>query len=499
MSKTYGQRLVLDDVTFAVRTGEIHALLGQNGSGKSTLIKILAGQVAPDARGRFPSGPSLSAGDRQHELPVSPSVSAALGFVFVHQDLGLVPTATVTETLGLGHFLTNRLGRLRWKEQTSLTKKVLEQYQIDAAPWALTRDLSEVDRAILAIVRGVSFLRRDHSAAKVLVLDEPTAFLPADVVHRVFRILRDLAGEGHAIVFVSHRLDEVFEVCDRASILRDGVLVGTRDLADTAKHELVHAILGRHLQPTRRSSDAHANRVAIEVSHLSGKRAKNVTLSAREGEVVGLTGLLGSGFEEIAYLGFGASRGTGTVTIGDREFAQHKLSPHRCIELGMGLLPADRRAASGVPAASAAENLTLVEVGQAKNRSRVRRTEREDAAAVMRDAGVRPPLAGMPFSAFSGGNQQKILFMKWMSMGPTVLWLHEPTNGVDVGAKESIHHLIVRAAESGCCVLIASTEYEDLADLCDRVLVFHDGRVTTELAGENLNHRQLLHVCMSAE
>jgi len=498
VSKTYGRRKVVDDVTLTVRRGEIHALLGQNGSGKSTLIRILAGQTAPDPPLSPEQQPSLTAGGVRTQLPITPAESSQRGLVFVHQDLALVPTATVAETLGLGRFCTTRLGRVRWREQEQLTRDVLRLYEVDAQPGTLIRDLSEVDRAIIAIVRGISFLRGEGSSASTLFLDEPTAYLPADATLRFFEVMRDLAREGHAIVFVSHRLDEVLEVCDRASVLRDGRLVETRDLVGVGRSELVQSILGHALDTPARRQPTSNQEPTLEVKNLSGRRVRDVSFDGKRGEILGITGLLGSGFEEIAYLAFGAVHGTGTVTIEGREHVQSRLTPKRAIALGMGLLPADRRSLSGVQRATSAENLALAATSQRPALSRLRADADHKAAdGYMRSVGVQPIAPDALLATFSGGNQQRILFMKWLTLNPKLLWLHEPTHGVDVGAKAALHRLITQAADDGCCIVIASTEYEDLAEMCDRVLVLHNGRLSTQLAGADLNHRTLLQACMS--
>ena len=495
LSKTYGSRTVLDDVQLSVRAGEIHALLGQNGSGKSTLIGILAGQIEPD-RGR---AAIVTVADETQELPISPGLAAQLGMAFVPQELGLVGNATVMETLGLGRYSATSYGRVRWRRERTRTAEVLRRFGLGVSPDAAVSSLPEVERAMLAIIRGVESLPPGRPG--VLVLDEPTAYLPGDAVHRVFEVLRRIAGEGSAVVLVTHRLDEVMEVCHRATILRGGRLVSTSNVADITKRELVTRILGAELdQFYPELTPQTSTEPVFSASELTGELLRGVSFSVGRGEILGVTGLVGGGFDEVVRNCFGASaaRGGGIVRFGDVVVPQSQLTPANAMRHGAAFIPSDRRRAGGIMSATALENVTMADLESHSSRGRLRhRRLRESGIASMADVGVTPLEPDLPFSSFSGGNQQKMIFAKWLRRDPTILLLHEPTHGVDIGAKHVLFTLIQDAAARGAAVVIASAEYEDLAHLCHRVLIVHDGHITSELHDTTLSHHHILQACLS--
>jgi ribose transport system ATP-binding protein len=495
LSKTYGSRLVLDDARISVRAGEIHALLGQNGSGKSTLIGILAGRVSPD---RSESASMTVAGARE-DLPILPERSAELGMAFVPQELGLVGNATVMESLGLGRYCTTAYGRVRWSRQRALTAEVLRRFGLNISPDAPVSSLPEVERAMLAIIRGVESLPPGRPG--VLVLDEPTAYLPADAVHKVFEVLRRIARQGSAIVLVTHRLDEVMEVCDRATVLLGGKVVGTFDVQDMTKQALITQILGVEMDQLYPDlAPPSSSEAVLEVTDLRGGLLRGISFQVGRGEILGITGLVGGGFDEVVRRCFGAAhtRGTGTVTFGAAAFSQAKVTPALAMKHGAAFIPSDRRRAGGVMTATALENVTMADLESYSTLGRIRhRRLRETGIASMADVGVTPLDPDLPFSSFSGGNQQKMIFAKWLRREPQILLLHEPTHGVDVGAKRVLFSLIQDAAAQGAAVVIASAEYEDLAHLCHRVLVVHDGRVETELRDKTLTMNHILQACLT--
>ncbi len=490
LSKSFGGVRVLHDVGFTVESGEIHGLVGRNGSGKSTLIKILSGYHHPDPGG------SLRVGGRDVSLPVPLGSSHRLGLSFVHQDLGLTPGLTVLDNLRIGRFQTGLGWRIRWRDERALVKDRLARFGIDARPSTLVRDLPAVDRALVAIVRALSQL--DDVDGGLLVLDEPTAYLPFDGVGRLFEAVRRAAAHGAGIVFVSHRLEEVASLTHRVSVLRDGHLVATVDTPSVSEARLIELIVGGRLAETVRGDVPPRQDVALAVRGLSGRTARDVELAVHRGEVLGLTGLIGMGHEEVPYLLFGARPAVaGEVDVDGETIEVARLTPRAAMEAGVALVPADRQGASGAGLLSVRENLTLP-VLERFFVSGVLRPRREVAhvRSVLAQYGVQPPVPGRPLGTLSGGNQQKALLAKWFQQRPRVILLHEPTQGVDVGAREDIFREIRSIAETyGAAILYVSSDYDDFSRICDRVLVFRYGEIVGELAGKGLTEDRIIEMC----
>lgn len=491
-SKTFSGRTVLRDVDLELRGSEVHALLGQNGSGKSTLIKALAGYHAPDP------GARLAVRGEPVALPLAPGEAGALGLSFVHQDLALVETATVLENLRCGQFETGAGWRISWRRERERARRSLARFGGRIDPDAKVGDLRDVDRALVAIARALD--RLEGHDAGLLVLDEPTAFLPRDGIEALFAAVRGVAASGCAVLFVTHRLDEARALCDRASVLRDGALVATVDIERASERDLVRAILGFALADLYPEPHEPRRELALAVRGLTGAVVAGLDLDLHRGEVLGLAGLQGMGAEEVPYLlaGAGSAR-AGTVGIGDGRTAQAaSLSPRAALDLGVALLPANRQRWGVVGAASVEENVTLPALRRYFRHGHLdRRRERADVRALLDDFEVAPPDPRRAIATLSGGNQQKALLGKWFATGPRVLALHEPTQGVDVGARRQIFHRIRAAAEAGTAFLMASSEHEDLAHVCDRVLVLRDGRVVAELHGDELTEARIAERCLA--
>ena len=489
--KTFGATRALIDVNFDVQAGEIHGLVGRNGSGKSTLIKVLSGYHVPDP------GSQLTLNGQRVNLPISGPEAAAQGLVFIHQDLGLVPAYSVLENVRLNSWQAKGFQRINWKRERAGVEEELERFNLRVQAETPVAALSQVDRAILAIVRAMHHLGHD-SANKVLVLDEPTAYLPTDSVERLFEAVRTVAQTGAGVIFVSHRTDEVLTITDRISVLRDGQLIDTVTTADTDEQALVSLIIGRALSslyPDR--VDVPPGELVLEVAELNGDLVRGLNLKADRGEVVGITGLMGAGHDEVPYYIFGARDAkSGSITVNDQVLKTHKATPTEAIAAGVALLPADRLNLSGSPTASVEDNVALPVFRRYFSRGRLQLAQvRERVGGLLTTFDVRPAMPNLEFSSLSGGNQQKALLAKWMQLEPTLLLLHEPTQGVDVGSKAEIFARITEAASAGTAVLIASTEYEDLANICTRVLVFDSGRVVGELSGDDLTEERILDLC----
>jgi ribose transport system ATP-binding protein len=490
VSKTFGALRVLKDVTLQILPGEVHGLVGQNGSGKSTLIKVLAGYHAPD------EGAELHVRGDPVPLPLAPSDPRRLGISFVHQDLGLVETASVMENLRVGRYTTGRAWWISWGKEARSTREALARIGSTLAPDTLIADVRDIDRALVALARALDEVR-ERGAGGLLVLDEPTAYLPRDATERLFAAVREVAAAGVGELFVTHRLEEIRAVTDTVSVLRDGALVTTQPTASLSHDQLIEHILGFTLDRLYpEAHESHGERV-LSLRGLTGETVNDFSLDVGRGEIVGVTGLVGMGHEELPYLLFGAERArAGELQINGRTYDVTSLTPRSAIAAGLALTPGNRRRDGGVADASVTENVTLPRLGTYFRRGRLQhRREARHVAEMIRDFRVVPPEPAATFGTLSGGNQQKALLAKWFHTTPAVFVIHEPTQGVDIGAKRQIFQLIREAADAGTSFVLASSEYEDLSNLCDRVLVMRDGRVVSSLHGSALTHERLIEQC----
>lgn len=489
ISKSFGGTRALDNVGLTVLPGEVHGLLGENGSGKSTLIRILAGYHAPD------SGGELEVGGRPVGLPLRPGEPRRLGLSFVHQDLGLIPSLSVLENLRLGELAVGRGLRISWSSERRRAREAFARYGLELDPRTRVADLEPLERALLAIVRAAEEMR---TSGGLLVLDEPTAFLPRAETEQLLSLVRELAASGDSVLFVSHDLEEVESVTDRVTVLRDGRSLDTVSTREVAMQDLVELILGRRLDAWRPArGEPLEEEAAVSIAELSGESVRGVSFDVRRGEVLGLTGLAGSGFEEVLPLLCGARPASGgRLVVAGASHDVTRLTPDTALRAGIALLPADRHRDGGVGSLSVADNVTLPVIGRYAARGRLRRKRLlRDAAALLAKFDVRPRNPRLLYQALSGGNQQKALIAKWLSTTPRLLLLDEPTRGVDVGARLQIFALIRDAARAGASVLCASSDYEQLSEICDRVLVLSGGSVVSLLVGDNLATERIAEAC----
>jgi ribose transport system ATP-binding protein len=483
LSKRFGGALALDDVTFAVGPREVHGLLGQNGSGKSTLIKVLSGFHAPEP------GARLWVAGREVPLPVPAGGLKDLGISFVHQHLGLVPSLTVLENLLVSELATEGRWWIDWQAQARRARGLFQRYGLAIEPFDPVTRLSPVERALLAIVRAFDQLRHagvPASGRGLLVLDEPTPFLPAADVARLFRLVREIVRDGASVIFVSHDIDEVLEITDRATVLRDGRVAGTFETGAVTKGDIVRMIVGRTVELKRGRAATAQAATAVRLEGLAGATVRGFSLDVAAGEVVGLAGLIGSGYDEVLYLAYGAAaRAAGTLVIDGRRLDLAAHSPARAIEAGCALIPGDRQNAGAVGTLPVLDNLSLPVLGPLTGAWSVRRSR---LAANARDLAerfdVRPRDPERLLGSLSGGNQQKVVLAKWLQMRPRLILLDEPTQGVDIGAREQVFEAIRAAAREGACVLCASSDFEQLEAICDRVVVFNRGQAVAEIVGE---------------
>jgi ribose transport system ATP-binding protein len=501
ISKRFGAARALSGVSMDVAAGQIHGLLGKNGSGKSTLVKVLAGFHAPDAGGR------LSFNGEGVALPLRSGDFRRLGMSFVHQNLGLVPSLTVLENLRIAELTTSRTPFINWREERRRGSEALSRFGLSLDPSERVDRLTPVERALLAIVRAFEEVRATCEITGkpgLVLLDEPTPFLPREGVESLFSLVRSIVSMGSSVVFISHDIDEVMQITDRVTVLRDGEIAGTLETAKATHDEVVEMIVGRRIERdgAGRVANVQGRSAKLRLENVSGKTLQPCTIVLGRGEVLGLTGLIGSGYEEIPYLTFGArpSR-SGAITLDEdnEKIELSAMTPRRAIALGFALLPGDRNGASGVGSLPIVDNMFLPDVdrffrgGVINNRAMIREARSLGAAYE-----VSPNDPHLKLSALSGGNAQKVLVARWMNRKPKLLLLDEPTQGVDVGTRQQIFAAIREAANMGMSVICSSSDAEQLADICDRVLVFARGRISTEIIGGDLTKESIAEACYSS-
>jgi ribose transport system ATP-binding protein len=479
LSKTFPGQVALSDVSVTIDAGEVHALVGQNGSGKSTLIKVLSGYHQPDSGDSeaWANGTPLTLGDGH--------AAGAAGIRFVHQDLGLVGSLSAIENIALtvGYQL-GRGGRIRWRDEVRRTREALGILGLaDIDVRAPVSNLPPSQRTAVAIARAL--VGWEHGA-HLLVLDEPTATLPGDDVHRLFEVVHRLK-----------HLDEVFELADRVSVLRDGKLVATVPVSELDHHRLVELIVGHRVETTTATDAPPVSRQPlVTVRGLRGGSVHGIDFDVHAGEIVGLAGITGSGREHVLALIAGQiPRDDGDILLDGIPIANYQ--PHQAIGAGIAFVPAERAVRGTVAPMTLRENMTITDVGRFFRGGRLqRRAELEEAREWIGRLSIKTASTETLIGSLSGGNQQKVMFAKALRLAPKLLLLDEPTQGIDVGAKEQIHQLVDSAGEAGVATLIASTDTDELVRLCHRVIVLTDGQIRATLVGgqiatERIEHTQL--------
>ena len=516
ISKDFGSNRALDSVNLRIGHGEVVGLVGQNGSGKSTLVKVLSGVHAPEPGGRmFVSGEEVP-------LPLAPGQASEIGLSFVYQNLALAAGLSVLENLTLGQRIgggAQAWAPINWLKERRRAAAVLDRYEVRLNLDRRTGELAPVDQARLAIVRAAEDLRRYRTRSghkhSVLVLDEPTVFLPEEDVDRLFDLIRAVVAEGAAVLFISHDLVAVRSITDRVVVVRDGKVVADVLGGEIHEHELVDLIVGA---PARSAESAPAEEARVGevrvgrgkgaptgpagtgrapapgenvvVEHLTDGRLADLSFEIGAGEILGVAGLIGSGAEDLPYLLFGAHPGaSGTLRLGAETLNVGRLSPQRCVRERIALVPADRQLLGLSERLTLWENIAML-VEDEHYRGGV--FHRGELVTLAREAierfEIRPPLAHAVTATFSGGNQQKALLAKWLIARPRLLLLHEPTQGVDVGARRDIYRFVKSAtALNQMAVLWVTTDFGELAEVCDRVVVLSQGRPVAALAGEELS------------
>lgn len=486
ITKRFAGIPALSGANFTVGRGEVHALIGQNGAGKSTLIKILTGYYTRDSGDIVFDGRPFTA--------ASPSDAQMNGISTIYQEINLVGYRSVTENICLGRPF-RKFGFLDWRAMHAEARRLLARFKIDIDVRQPLENFSTAVQQMVAIARAVGF------QAKLVIMDEPTSSLHEREVEVLFGVIRQLKAEGISVIFVSHKLDELYAVCDRVTILRDGRTVREAAMQDIGKLDLVAAMLGRDVNTVRGKGatafgerHAEAREPLLTAQSLSATPlVHDVSFSVGKGEIVGLAGLLGSGRSETVRLVFGADAAAkGSMTLQNTVYSPR--DPRDAIAAGIGFCTEDRKIEGIVPDLSVRENLTLALLPHLTRAGIVDTDEQKRIVAdFVQRLGVKCASIEQPVSQLSGGNQQKVLLARWLCMNPKLLILDEPTRGIDVGAKAEIQSLIASLAEQGLGVLMVSSEVEEIAEGADRAYVLRDGVTVAELKGKTLDEQHLLH------
>lgn len=482
VGKAFAGVPALIDAALAIAAGEVMALVGQNGAGKSTLIKILTGAHRRDSGDVVFDGRAVDF--------ASPGAAQEAGISTIYQEINLVPHRTVAENIFLGREPT-RFGLIDWRRMNREAEAALARFGVSVDVRMPLSGFNAATRQMVAIARAMA------RQARLVVMDEATSSLDEREVATLFGIIRHLKAQGVAVLFVSHRLDELYAICDRVTVMRDGRTVGAHPMAAVSKTELVTAMLGRALAAAERdlaaAEDAHPGDPIVTARHLSaGRRVRDVSVEVRRGEVVALAGLLGSGRTETARLVFGADRPDGgSLAVSGRPASFRE--PADAIAAGFGFLSEDRKVEGIVPDMSVLENLTLALMPRLSRAGVVDRTEQRRVADLfIRRLGIKLASPDQKIRELSGGNQQKVLLARWLATDPRLLVLDEPTRGIDVGAKAEILKLVRELAGGGLGVLMISSELEEVISLADRVVVLADGRNAAELAGAAITEESII-------
>jgi ribose transport system ATP-binding protein len=492
VSQRFGAVVALDQVGLSLAPGEVRALVGANGSGKSTLVKVVAGYHIPDSGELEVNGSSCHLASRREVMGMW-KVST------VHQDLGLIEGLSVTENFYLPELVASSATRLHWRDMQHSVSDYLERFGVKVSPRRKIEQCDRVTRALVALARAVWDLEGAVKSAagadasqrvpSTLILDELTAFLSIEEVTLLKEVIGRVVADDHSVLFVSHDLDEILSFADSVSVLRDGRCVADRSTTGVDKDELFTLIAGRPADKTpRRSSGRTAERdvaeIQVHVRSAGSGGVGPVRCAVAPGEIVGLTGLVGSGFDLIPYALFGAdTTATGDLALPQGSFRLDKLTPADAIALGVALVPGSRSLQGLWSGLSIAENLSVTDRGLRQRPwalSWKKLWERGEATVT--EYAIKAPNARTRIEALSGGNAQRVLLAKWFAVSPTLLLLHEPVQGVDVGSRSQIVDLILRRAEQGLAVLCASADHEFLAQVAHRVLVFHHGAIDQELS-----------------
>ena len=477
--KSFGSNLVLDKVSFTLTGGEIKALLGENGAGKSTLMNILGGVIARD------SGTIKI--DGEEVVFHTPKESLDKGIAFIHQELNLINDLAIYENLFIGREIKKKNGFLDKNAMIEETKKVFARMDLDLNPETMVRDLDASYKQIVEISRAMLM------NARLVIMDEPTTSLTDPEIERVFSFMRRLKAEGVGIIFISHKLNEVMTICDSYTVLRDGHMISTGLISEVTTTDITRMMVGHEIKNIKRAEGSNLGPVVLEAKNLSdGKHFKDISFKIHRGEVVGFTGLLGDGRSELFQAIFGAAgHYEGTLLVDGKEVKMH--STLQAVEMGIAYVPRNRKE-NGI-----IKDMTILENGSLVTMSKRKKGPFIDDEAIKSDFNKQKESLRIKMgedidliTSLSGGNQQKVVLAKWLSLNPQILILDNPTQGVDVGAKEEIYEIILRLAKEGVAIVILSSEAQEIIRVSSRCYVMYHGEIIKELKGDEMDEHEIM-------
>lgn len=480
ISKSFPGVKVLEQVDFTLHRGEVHALMGENGAGKSTLMKILGGIYSKD------SG-SITVNGTVYDI-ASPSMAQNLGIVIIHQELNMVPHLTVMENIFLGREFTYGKSKLiNWRRMRQESHRYLSQLGLNIDPGTLVNELSVGQQQMVEIAKALSM------KAEILVLDEPTAALTDREIEALFLVIASLKEKGVGMIYISHRMEEIFRICDQVTVMRDGHYIGTEYIANTTMDHLVKMMVGREIKDRFPKVKVTLGEEKLTVGGLTQKgKLHDISFSVRAGEIVGIAGLMGAGRTELAKALFGVTPiDRGTISINGKPVSIHK--PIDAIHAGIGLITEDRKDEGLLLPLSVNDNLALPNLKILSSFGFMNRSkERELSDSMIKKLLIKTPNSEQKVGSLSGGNQQKVVIGKWLATNPQVLILDEPTRGVDIGAKKEIYDLMNELVSQGVAILMISSELPEVLGMSDRILVMHEGKISGEFTQEDANQEKIM-------
>jgi ribose transport system ATP-binding protein len=481
LTKHYPGVIALKDVSIDFNKGEVHALVGENGAGKSTLIKIISGAIEPDEGRIILESESFSG--------MNPHLAKEKGIEVIYQEFNLVGSLTAAENIFLGE---KKKGLVNFREMERKATEIFQQFSMSIDPRSLVEDLSPAQCQIIEIAKAIS------RNAKIIIMDEPSAPLTVSEVTTMFEIVRTLKSQGVTVIYISHRLDEIFELADRVTVLRDGRFIGTKDLGDTNRQELVKMMVGRTLSETFPTKGNVPKDIALELSDISGNGVYNISLTVKKGEILGLSGLVGAGRTELAHLIFGVMPiSQGTIRI--NQLPVRLKNPTHAISRGIGLIPEDRKHQGCILEMDIRWNISIAHIKQLSKNLVVDIRKEDELAEYYRELlQIKTPNLDQKVKNLSGGNQQKVVLAKTLATDSDIIIFDEPTRGIDVGAKQEIYQLMSQLAEQDKAIIMISSEMEELMGMADRILVLSEGRITGELERSEFDQATLLELASAS-
>lgn len=486
ITKRFPGVLALDHVSLHVKEGEVHALLGENGAGKSTLMKILAGAYVKDEG-------EVEVFSQKTELG-NPRIAEELGIGIIYQELNLIPTLTVAENIFLGRYKMSSPFKVNWKESYAAAEELLRELDVDIKADDHIRNLGIAQQQMVEVAKALSM------KAKLIIMDEPTAPLTERETKNLFRIVKKLKENKVSIIYISHRLEEVLEICDRATIMRDGCTIKEVDIADVTMDEIIRLMVGRELKDKYPRIEKQIGEELFRVENLcAGAKVQNVSFSVRSGEVVCIGGLVGAGRTETVRAVFGLdARTDGKIYIEGKECVIQ--NPKDAIKAGIGFVTEDRKGEGLVLKLSVGENVTLAALDRFRKGTHLNLgSEKESVKAFVNKLNIKTPSVYQKVENLSGGNQQKVVLAKWLLSECKVLILDEPTRGIDVGAKIEVYNLINELAKEGKAILVITSEIPELLGICDRVVIMARGRISGSLTRADANQESIMTLAVGAE